>query len=259
MRQARGDVTLADVVARWARKRPSALALEVGDEAFSYRELDGLACAAGAHLSRLGAKSGEVVALVGSNSVAYVALLLGAARRGVTLALVHPELRAEPLSLALAAAGATKVLCEHALREAVAAATTLPVTDFDPTLREPFAAAASDVTGLAPDRAARDLALVYTSGTTGLPKACRLPHTRVLAAACLFGAPLFDFRAGDKLLCVLPLHHGSPLMLGLGACLVTGTPLHLERRFSASELFSTAARCGATALLYVGDLGRMLL
>jgi fatty-acyl-CoA synthase len=75
----------------------------------------------------------------------------------------------------------------------------------------------------------------------------------------LFGAPLYDFRAGDKLLCVLPLHHGSPLMLGLGACLVTGTPLRLERGFSASQLTHIAWRSAATALLYVGDLGRMLL
>jgi fatty-acyl-CoA synthase len=75
----------------------------------------------------------------------------------------------------------------------------------------------------------------------------------------LFGAPLFDFRADDKLLCPLPLHHGSPLMLGLGTCLVTGTPLILERRFSASDFSTLAARTGATALLYVGDLGRLLL
>jgi fatty-acyl-CoA synthase len=103
------------------------------------------------------------------------------------------------------------------------------------------------------------LALIYTSGTTGLPKACRLPHSRVLAAACLFGAPLYDFRPGDKLLCALPLHHGSPLMLGLGACLVTATPLRLERQFSASRFMAIAERSRATAMLYVGDLGRMLL
>jgi fatty-acyl-CoA synthase len=48
-------------------------------------------------------------------------------------------------------------------------------------------------------------------------------------------------------------------MLGLGTCLVTGTPLVLERRFSASELLNVAARSSATALLYVGDLGRLLL
>lgn len=258
IRGALGEVTLADVVAGWARRRPRALALEVGDEALSYAELEALSAAAAGWLATLGARSGDVVAVLGRNSIAYVGLLLGAARSGVTLALVHPELGGEPLRQALAAAGAAFVACEVELLEQLP---TLPaalkVAGFDAQRREPFARRTRHA--FAPDRAGRDLALVYTSGTTGLPKACRLPHSRVLAAACLFGAPLHDFRRGDKLLCVLPLYHGSPLMLGLGACLVTGTPLRLERRFSASELIDVARRAGATVLLYVGDLGRMLL
>jgi fatty-acyl-CoA synthase len=188
-----------------------------------------------------------------------VAALLGGARGGITLALVHPELSGEPLAQALAIAGARFALCEGELASVVrGAAPHTPCASFDGDAREPFVGEPA-LLGGALARAEHDFALVYTSGTTGLPKACRLPHSRVLAAACMFGAPLFDFVAGDKLLCALPLYHGSPLMLGLGTCLVTGTPLVLERRFSASELMSVAAASGATALLYVGDLGRMLL
>lgn len=259
LRGALGDATLADVLAHAARRTPSALALQVGDEQLSYRELERAADAAASRLTALGARSGDVVALLGRNSSAYVAWLLGAARVGVTLALAHPELSAEPLRQALAAAAASQVLCEQPLLDATRAATPLPVTSFDAERRDDWWAPATTPAAFAPDRKLRDFALVYTSGTTGLPKACRLPHSRVLAAACLFGAPLFDFRPGDRLLCALPLHHGSPLMLGLGVCLVTGTPLLLERRFSASGFFETARRTGATALLYVGDLGRMLL
>jgi fatty-acyl-CoA synthase len=149
------------------------------------------------------------------------------------------------------------VLCETELAPAVRDACPLPQSAFDPHAAAPFALGSPLVLERA--RQAHDFALVFTSGTTGAPKACRLPHSRVLSAACLFGAPLFDFRATDKLLCVLPLHHGSPLMLGLGSCLATATPLVLERRFSASELLHVAIESGATALLYVGDLGRLLL
>ena len=259
LRQALGQATLADVVRRWARKRPHALALEVGEQAFDYQQLASLSDAAAQHLAKLGVRSGDVVALVGRNSVAYVGLLLGAAQSGITMALVHPELSAEPLRQALDAAKATRVCCEQGLGPHVGAATALAVSSYDPDQREPFASSGGAAPKWARDRAARDLALVYTSGTTGLPKACRLPHSRVLSAACLFGAPLYDFRQGDKLLCVLPLHHGSPLMLGLATCLVTGTPLRLERHFSASALIDVARRSGATALLYVGELGRLLL
>jgi fatty-acyl-CoA synthase len=259
LRQALGEVTLADVVARQARVRPDALALAVGGERLDYRALHAAACQAAGKLRSLGLESGQVVALVARNSSAYVAWLLGAAQRGVTLALVHPELSGEPLRHALAAAGAQQLLCEHELASAVSTATALPVTGFDPGRGDAWWRGPVDQAPFAPDRRRRDFALVYTSGTTGLPKACRLPHSRVLAAACLFGAPLFDYGASDKLLCALPLHHGSPLMLGLGVCLVTGTALVLERRFSASDYLAAAERSGATVLLYVGDLGRMLL
>lgn len=258
LRQLAGDVTLADLLARWARKRPHATALEVSGQTLDYAELDRLAGAAAERLHALGARSGDVVALVGRNSIGYVALLLGAARRGITLALVHPELAGEPLRQALAVAHARYVLCESALEAEVRKACELPCAAFDAQSRAPFEPSGAPL-GFAPERRTRDFAWVFTSGTTGLPKACRLPHSRVLSAACLFGAPLFDFRRGDKLLCALPLHHGSPLMLGLGSCLVTGTPLVLEPRFSASRLLAVAAESGATALLYVGDLGRLLL
>lgn len=258
LRQAVGHDTFADLTRRWAKRRPNALALEVDGQQLSYAELLAASNAAACCLQALGARSGDVVALVGKNSIGYVAALLGGAQSGVTLALVHPELAGEPLQRALASAAPSAVLCESALAAAVAEVSKLPLTTFDPTSRTPFPSSPTQL-AFAPERGLRDFALVYTSGTTGWPKACRLPHSRVLAAACLFGAPLFDFRASDKLLCALPLHHGSPLMLGLGTCLVTGTPLLLQRRFSASEFVSVAARAGATAMLYVGDLGRMLL
>lgn len=256
-RQRQGELTLAAVLERRVRQSPNAPALEMRGARLSYRELWRASGRALAELQRLGAKPGDVVALVGRNSIAYVAALLGGARGGITLALVHPELAGEPLRQALTVAGARFVLCESELAGAVShAAPELPSTSFEGEAIEPFAGDPALTGGGSQNH---DFALVYTSGTTGLPKACRLPHSRVLAAACLFGAPLFDFHAGDKLLCALPLYHGSPLMLGLGTCLVTGTPLVLERRFSATELMSVAGSSGATALLYVGDLGRMLL
>ena len=258
LRQFSGEKTLADLLLRWAKRRPTALALEVGEARLNYLELATAGLGAAQCLQQLGARSGDVVALVGQNSVGYVAALLGAARSGITLALVHPELSGEPLKQAVVSVGARFVLCENGLTDRVREATEVPLAEFDPSSATPFPVDDTPCP-FATDRGSRIFALVYTSGTTGWPKACRLPHSRVLAAACLFGAPLFDFGADDKLLCALPLFHGSPLMLGLGVCLVTGTPLVLERRFSASEFFQVAARTGATALLYVGDLGRMLL
>ncbi len=70
LRQRRDVATLADLAARWARLRPNALALEVSGERLTYAELDAAARGAAQHLDRLGARSGDVVALIGQNSIA---------------------------------------------------------------------------------------------------------------------------------------------------------------------------------------------
>ena len=185
LRQALGEATLADVLARWARASPGAPALQVGEHLLDAAELVRASRGAAEFLARQGARSGDVVALVGRNSVAYVALLLGAAQSGVTLALVHPELSGEPLRHALAAAHAERIVCEQALAASIASSSELPQAAFDAEARQPFGWSGVGP-GFDPARKSRDLALVYTSGTTGLPKACRLPHTRVLAAAAAF-------------------------------------------------------------------------
>jgi fatty-acyl-CoA synthase len=83
-------------------------------------------------------------------------------------------------------------------------------------------------------------------------------HERARSAATIFGSVAFEFRAGDKLYCALPLHHSSALLLGVGAALVAGVPIALRRKFSAREFAADLARYGASATLYVGDVCRAL-
>jgi fatty-acyl-CoA synthase len=269
-RQALGETTLAHVLERQARVQGGRMALQYGERQVSFGELDARVNHAVRWLEARGVKGGDVVALVGSNSLGYVELLLAGARAGITLALVHPELSGPPLQHALTVAGARLALCEAELAPKLWAL-SFPCHEFE--LEQSYdqsearrATTQRSQRNRPPARAPggaripqRDFALIYTSGTTGMPKACRIPHARVLAAACLFGAPLFDFVDGDKLLCALPLYHASPLLLGLATCLIGGAALVLERRFSARELLATARRTEATGLLYVGELGRMLL
>ena len=87
---------------------------------------------------------------------------------------------------------------------------------------------------LNPDRAAREhvclkdpLYYIFTSGTTGLPKAALMSHLRFLNAGGVI-AGLLDLTRADVLYNVLPLYHGAGGMVVVSAALHVGIPIVLQ-------------------------------
>ena len=99
---------------------------------------------------------------------------------------------------------------------------------------------------------------IFTSGTTGLPKAALMSHLRFLNAGGVI-AGLLDLTRADVLYNVLPLYHGAGGMVVVSAALHVGIPIVLKRRFSASEFWDDVRRHGVTAWYYIGEICRYLL
>jgi long-chain acyl-CoA synthetase len=96
-------------------------------------------------------------------------------------------------------------------------------------------------------------ALLYTSGTTGAPKAVPLTHAHLLAnAGALRAADLID--ASDRVLNPLPLHHTYPLTVGVLTVLGTGAAVILPAGLSGPELARAATEGDASVLLAVPRL-----
>ena len=93
--------------------------------------------------------------------------------------------------------------------------------------------------------------LLFTSGTTGAPKAVRCTQGR-LAAIAVRSAEAYGFERGDVAYCTMPLFHGNALMVLWGPSLVVGATVALARRFTASGFGSDIRRYGATTFTYVG-------
>ena len=93
--------------------------------------------------------------------------------------------------------------------------------------------------------------LLFTSGTTGTPKAVRCTQGR-LASIAVRSAEAYGFDHDDVAYCTMPLFHGNALMVLWGPALVVGATVALARRFSASGFVSDVKRYGATTFTYVG-------
>ncbi len=100
---------------------------------------------------------------------------------------------------------------------------------------------------------------VYTSGTTGLPKAAIMTHRRFLgsaAASCRVGLRLTEH---DRLYLCLPLYHATGLLVGWGAALVAGASCFIRRKFSASRFLTEVREHQTNTFVYIGELCRYLL
>jgi fatty-acyl-CoA synthase len=93
--------------------------------------------------------------------------------------------------------------------------------------------------------------LLFTSGSTGAPKAVRVSQGR-LADAGLTMAKGAGFTADDVLYCAMPLFHGNALNTCVVPALASGARLVLRRRFSASGFLPDVRRNGVTYFNYVG-------
>jgi len=99
---------------------------------------------------------------------------------------------------------------------------------------------------------------IFTSGTTGLPKAAVITHRRYLFTAYTFCHVGFHSSAEDRIYLCLPLYHGTALTAGIGTSLLSGAAVFLRRRFSASRFWPEVRQYRTNLFVYVGELCRYL-
>ena len=99
---------------------------------------------------------------------------------------------------------------------------------------------------------------VFTSGTTGLPKASIIKNSAILAAGIFMGNVVLEITLEDVVYCTTPLFHSNGLIVGFGNTLAQGSALALRRKFSVSNFWADTRKHGATIFNYVGEICRYL-
>lgn len=98
---------------------------------------------------------------------------------------------------------------------------------------------------------------IFTSGTTGLPKAALMRQQRFYVSHFAM-AKAFNITPDDVVYNCLPLYHAAGTNLGVGLALMHGCSVVLTKKFSARGFWDDCRKYDATVIQYIGEICRYL-
>ncbi|KAL4219699.1 hypothetical protein ACF0H5_022269 [Mactra antiquata] len=242
------------------------------DKTWTFKEVDLLSNSIANYFYEAGYRPGHVVAILMENRPEVVFYWLGLAKIGAVGALINHNLRDKSLLHCIEAGEAQGVVFTQELASALQdiskdlprdiglyfigqgsanvtnAISLNPALDKSPTYCPP-----------APRTKFTDkLFYVYTSGTTGLPKAAIISHSRFYYMSCAVNSFL-QITSEDVLYDALPLYHTAGGIIGVGQAFLRGTTVVIKKKFSASKFWDDCVQYKCTAAQYIGEICRYLM
>jgi citronellyl-CoA synthetase len=224
-----------------------------------------------------GLQRGDTASVIMENRIEFLAVIVALNKLGVTGALINTNLRGRPLQHCISVTNSkacifgeelgdalNEVKAELDLKESddylfVPDAGTTPAPNWATDLNSLSESASSDNPASTDEVTLGDNALyIFTSGTTGLPKAAIMSNRRFLTSSGLSAKALLRCTPEDRLYVCLPLYHATGLMIGIGASFASGASVFIRRKFSASNFLPEVREHNTTCLIYIGELCRYL-
>lgn len=269
---AESNFGIADELERLVDKYGDNLAFIEDDKEITYDDMETYANRVAAWAQAEGCHVGDTVAVFARNRAEYVGLWFGLSKAGVIPALLNYQLTGPALAHCLNISDSKILIMDHEMANQWEAAKEDikqdikvfsafgPVKDYDS-----FDLAVSNHVPNRPDKSIRanvkagdQCMKMFTSGTTGLPKAAKVTHVRAQNYMRGFAAGA-NTGQKDRVLLVLPMYHATGGLCGVGAGISNGGAVIVRPKFSASNFWDEAVQYKATVFMYVGELCRFLL
>ncbi|WP_157252344.1 class I adenylate-forming enzyme family protein [Nonomuraea typhae] len=237
-------MSIPELLRQAARRHDDRPFLIFPDRTLGFAEVDERTDRLAGALAAQGVRPGDRVAVMFGNVPDWPLSWLAVLKTGAITV---------PVNAGYGPADLAHVLGDSGARLAMAA------PEHAPAIRALGVPVLEETTGKAPDVRINpwDLATFsYTSGTTGFPKACMLPHSYWTGTARLM-TDLVGFRDDDVVMVAQPFSYMDPQWMAL-MCLVAGVPLVVLPRFSASGFWPAARRYGATVTYVLGTMPMLL-
>lgn len=247
-------LNVAQFVEEHARRTPERTALSFEGRAVTYGALWAEATRLAAALGRLGLAAGDRLALLMANRPEWIVAYEGALVAGLVPVPINPLLAPPEIARILADSGARALIVDDERRQLAATALARiaeppPLIGVETELRDLGRdAGPAEPVDTRPDTTA---VLLYTSGTTGLPKGVELTHLNILWNAQAFALDLLRLGPEDVCCCVLPLAHAYAHSCILGPFLYAGAAIALLPRFEPEAVLRALASDRATVFMGV--------
>ena len=260
-----------------ATRFPDHVAVAFEGATITWAALNALANRYAHTLQAAGVQRGDAVSVLMENRIEFLATFLALNKLGAIAGLINTNVRDQALKHCIAVTDSKRcivgeeltaamedVKAELAFKEGadyfwVRDAGERPPPNWARDLAQESAAADSTNLPATQDLTLGDTACyIFTSGTTGLPKAAVVSNQRYLTAAKMSAIAGLKCGPEDRLYNCLPLYHGTGLMIGAGAALASGASMFVRRKFSASNFLREVRDEGATCFVYIGELCRYL-
>ncbi|MGW4515884.1 acyl-CoA synthetase [Streptomyces sp. NPDC004393] len=214
------SVTVDGTLRRSARRTPERVAIRYDDRSWTYAELDDAVSRAARVLRESGLAPGDRVGAYGHNSDAYLIGFLACARAGLVHVPVNQNLAGDDLAYLVEQSGCALVLADPDLAGHLPEGVRVqPLRNADDSLLARLAET-EPYDGEEP-RGEDLVQLLYTSGTTALPKGAMMTH-RALVHEYLSAITALDLSAGDRPVHALPLYHSAQMHVFLLPSLAVG-------------------------------------
>ena len=273
--------SIGALLAHNARTRGDAPALTSDGETISWNEFNRRANRVAHQLHQHhGIRHGDSVAMMIENRIAYLTTLFGICKLGAVAGLINTNQRGEVLVHSASTIDARAFIVGAELVDALdEVRAELPIEGDAPWALMPdpqlpdagcpdWARRLDDTDSNTPDTDPAETAevvlddpcfYIFTSGTTGLPKAAVVSNERVFKGMQGFGVVCLDAGSSDRLYNCLPLYHSTGLIVGFGGILWGGGSMFIRRRFSASRFLDEAREQETNLFVYIGEICRYLL
>ncbi|THX14624.1 acetyl-CoA synthetase-like protein, partial [Aureobasidium pullulans] len=214
-----------------------------------------------------GVKKGDMVAIDYTNKTQFVCLWFALFSLGAKAAFINTNLRGKALLHCVKACKAKLLIVDPAIEDALTdevrqelANSVQAVVLDDMTEGRIVATAGLRVPNeeRGGDKISDTAVLIFTSGTTGLPKPAVVPWKKFLLSGRTVSNWL-GVKSTDRYYTAMPLYHSSASILNISVVLHAGATTILSHHFSPKTFFASATASKATMMQYIGEMCRYLL